>query len=124
MILSDISYHLTPKKRNGQKQSEFEVWEGYFHTIVYLVTSYLGLRVQTEITKHQGRLDLIAETRENIYLMEFKLNEPAETALAQIKSRKYISSYQNSPKKIFLVGIGFPKEEWNVDSWEVEVWKK
>ena len=84
----------------------------------------MGLRVQTEITKHQGRLDLIAETRENIYLMEFKLNEPAETALAQIKSRKYISSYQNSPKKIFLVGIGFPKEEWNVDSWEVEVWKK
>ncbi|MEM7369651.1 MAG: AAA family ATPase [Bacteroidota bacterium] len=124
VILADISYHLTPKNRQQNKQSAFEMWEGYFHTIIYLLTSYMGFRVATEITKHKGRLDLLAETEEFLYFMEFKLDEPAENAIAQIKDRAYTSAYLNSPKIIHLVGIGFSKEERNVESWETEIWKR
>lgn len=122
VILADISYHLTPKNRKQAKQTAFEMWEGYFHTIIYLLTSYMGLQVRTEVTKHKGRLDLLAETDSFLYLMEFKLDEPAKDAIAQIKSRKYAAAYRNSPKTVYLVGIGFSKEERNVESWEEEVW--
>ncbi len=121
ILLSDISYHLSPKK--GKKQSDFEVWEGYFQTVIYLLTSFMGLYVQTEITKHKGRLDLLAETEDFLYLMEFKLEEPAKDAIQQIKDRKYAASYKNSPKTVYLVGIGFSKEERNVETWEAEIWE-
>jgi len=121
VLLSDLSYHFSPKKKNNQ-QTEFEVWEGYFQTIIYLVTAFMGLYVQAEITKHKGRLDLLAETDDFLYIMEFKLDEPAKDAIQQIKDRKYAAAYKNSPKTIFLVGIGFSKKERNVETWEVEEW--
>lgn len=123
VLLSDISYHLLPRKKTS-KQSEFEVWEGYFHTIIYLVTSFMGLHVQAEITKHQGRLDLLVETDDFLYLMEFKLDEPVQNAIQQIKDRKYAAAYKNSPKTVYLVGIGFSKEERNVEAWEAKIWKR
>ncbi|MFK7981034.1 MAG: AAA family ATPase [Saprospiraceae bacterium] len=123
VLLSDISYHLSPNRKKSKK-SEFEVWEGYFQTIIYLVTSFMGLYVQTEITKHQGRLDLLAETEDYLYLMEFKLEESAENAIQQIKQRKYAAAYKNSTKIVYLVGINFSKEERNVSNWKAEIWDR
>ncbi|MEM0992798.1 MAG: AAA family ATPase [Bacteroidota bacterium] len=123
VLFSDISYHLLPKKKHN-KLTEFEVWEGYFHTIIYLVTSFMGYHVQSEITKHKGRLDLLVETEARLYLMEFKLNEPIENAIEQIKNRAYAAAYKNSAKTVYLVGISFSKAERNLEDWEVEVWER
>ncbi|MFT6150509.1 MAG: hypothetical protein ACJAUH_003214 [Saprospiraceae bacterium] len=127
IILSDISYHLHPRKTN-KKETEaetlFKMWEGYFQTIIYLVTSYMDMVVQSEVTKHKGRLDLIAQTEDFIYLMEFKLDGTSTDAIEQIKNRKYAAAYENSSKKVFLVGVNFSKEERNVESWECEVWER
>lgn len=65
----------------------------------------------------------MAETDDFLYLMEFKLDEPAENAIQQIKDREYAAAYKNTPKTIFLVGIGFSREERNVQSWQVEIWR-
>jgi len=99
------------------------MWEGYFHTIIYLITSFFSLDVQSEMTKHKGRLDLMVQTPKFLYLMEFKLDKSAENAIQQIKNRAYIQSYANVEKTIFLVGIGFSKIERNVAAWEAEVWE-
>ncbi len=112
ILLADISYHLHPK--NKSEEAAFKMWEGYFHTIIYLITSFIGLYVECEITKHKGRLDLMVETDDFLYLMEFKLDKPTENAIQQIKDRDYLKSYINSPKTIHLVGIGFSQSERNV----------
>ena len=126
ILFADISYHLHPKNKNKPTAKEaaktFTAWEGYFHTIIYLICTFLNLYAKTEITKHKGRLDLLVETTAYLYLMEFKLDESAKDAIAQIKSRAYAQSYKNAPKKVLLVGIGFSKEEKNVDTWELEEW--
>ena len=128
ILLADISYHLHPKIKKDATEKEkakaFAAWEGYFHTIIYLICTFLNLHVQTETTKYKGRLDLLVETDEFLYLMEFKLDEPAEDAIAQIKTRDYAQSYKNSPKTIFLIGVGFSQEEKNVEAWEVEEWER
>ena len=127
IIIADISYHLHPPKRNKKVSEEtalFQMWEGYFHTIVYLVTSYMKMYVQSEVTKHKGRLDLIAQTEDYIYLMEFKLDGTSTNAIEQIKNREYAAAYENSTKKVFLVGVNFSKEERNVESWECEIWER
>jgi len=127
IIIADIAHHLHPQKRNKKVNDEdelFKMWEGYFHTIVYLVTSYMKMYVQSEVTKHKGRLDLVAETDDFIYLMEFKLDGSSENAIEQIKTREYATTYKNSEKTVFLVGVNFSKEERNVESWECEVWER
>ncbi|MGB0839742.1 MAG: PD-(D/E)XK nuclease domain-containing protein [Chitinophagales bacterium] len=98
------------------------MWEGYFHTIIYLITSFLKLNVQSEIMKHKGRLDLVVQTKKFLYIMEFKLANSSKNAIKQIKQRDYALSYKNSKKTIYLLGINFNKKERNVKDWQTEIW--
>ncbi|MEZ4888551.1 MAG: AAA family ATPase [Chitinophagales bacterium] len=129
VLFSNISYHLLPKiKRKDATEADeakaFDVWEGYFQTVIYLMTTFLGLAVQSEITHHKGRLDLLIEAEDYLYLMELKLEEDAADAITQIKSREYLASYRNSPKTVVLLGVSFDKEERNVKSWKAEQWRR
>jgi hypothetical protein len=124
IILADIPYHWAPKGQKKDDAALFKMWEGYFHAIIYLLMAYMEVYVQAEIAKHQGRLDLMAETERFLYLMEFKLDEPAEDAIAQIKNREYVAAYRNSTKTIYLVGLEFSRAERNVASWQAEAWER
>ncbi|MEM8523110.1 MAG: AAA family ATPase [Bacteroidota bacterium] len=126
ILFADLSYFHHPKAREKAEAEAklFAMWEGYFHSIIYLVTVFLGLEVQSEIAKHQGRLDLVAETEDYLYLMEFKLEQPIENAIQQIKERDYAASYQNTAKNLILVGVNFSKATRSIEAWESEVWER
>lgn len=124
IILSNLKYNWQPPKQYKTQTELLQMWEGYFHAVMYILMAYMQMSVQAEVSHHKGRLDLIAETDGFLYLMEFKLDEPIEDAIAQIRNRQYILPYQNSPKTIFLVGVNFSKEERNVENWEAEEWKR
>ena len=61
----------------------------------------------TEILTNKGRIDLVLEIKEYIYIFEFKLNKSAQIALQQIKDKKYYQRFLNKDKKIVLVGLNF-----------------
>lgn len=124
IILSNLKYNWQPPKQYKTQAQLFQMWEGYFHAVMYVIMAYMQMYVEAEVSHHKGRLDLIAETKDYLYLMEFKLDEPIEDAIAQIRNRQYILPYRNSPKTVFLVGVNFSKEERNVESWEAEKWEK
>ncbi len=60
------------------------------------------------------------EMAELIYLIEFKVDMPQETALAQIKAKGYAEQYRAKGKKIMLIGIGFSSKEKNVTEFSIE----
>ena len=124
IILSNIKYNWQPPKQYKTEIELFKMWEGYFHSIIYLITAHMDMYVQAEIAHYKGRLDLLVETKEYIYLMEFKLDESADTAVAQIKNKAYAAPYKDSAKKIFLVGINFSREERNIENWKMEIWNR
>ncbi|MFQ3579926.1 MAG: PD-(D/E)XK nuclease domain-containing protein, partial [Bacteroidales bacterium] len=60
------------------------------------------------------RTDLTLLLPDCIYIIEFKVDCPQETALAQIESRRYYEKYQSEGKPIYLVGIQFDSEIRNI----------
>lgn len=123
IVLSDLKYNWQPPRPHRTEAELFRMWEGYFHAILYVITSYMSMSVKAEVQNNKGRIDLIAEVKDFVYLMEFKLDGTSENAIEQIKNREYAATYKNSTKKVFLVGVNFSKEERNVESWEVEEWR-
>ncbi len=126
ILFSDIAYQLHPKinKKNPTDEDKaklFKAWEGYFHSIIYLVVKFLGIHIDVEMSKHQGRIDAKIEVENYLYIMEFKLDASAEKAMEQIKTQKYVDAFKNTSKQLVLVGIGFDSKECNVKDWEVEV---
>ncbi len=128
ILFSDISYQLLPKKKhkNASEQTEkdnFAAWEGYFQTVIYLILSFLNISIHTEVSKHKGRMDGLAETDDFLYIMEYKLEGTTKDAFTQIKKGEYMTSYGNKDKTIILVAIIFGREERNVTDWKAETWK-
>jgi hypothetical protein len=94
--------------------------EAYYHSVIYLVLSLLGINIDCEIETNIGRIDAVIQLDDTIYVMEFKL-ESGEEALEQIKKQRYHEKYLNSGKAIILLGVGFGVEEKNINDWKMDV---
>ena len=93
--------------------------EAYYHTIIYFVLKLIGAEIRPEEESNIGRLDAVLETKNKIYIMEFKLGSGQE-ALDQIKEKKYAEKYRFKGKEIVLAGIGFDSEKRNIDNFLLE----
>ena len=95
--------------------------EAFFHAILHLSFSGLGMMAQSEVSTSRGRVDTVVYTKERIYVMEFKLDEPASTALAQIKEKGYAHAYMEEGKAVVALGISFSSKTKAVKEWEEEL---
>jgi hypothetical protein len=94
--------------------------EAYFHTIFYLAVSASGADARSEVLTCEGRIDLLVEFPETVFVFEFKCNQNADTAIRQIRQKDYAAPHRASGKKIVLVGIDFDTGKRNISEWKWE----
>ena len=94
--------------------------EKYYQTVFFLLFLMLGVYIEAESRTNDGRIDAVAMCGEWVYLFEFKINRDAETALSQIREKEYFRKYQNSGKRIILIGANFNMEARQLDDWKQE----
>ena len=95
-FFADIPYDMT------DRQNE-QMWQ----TIVYVVLRSIGINVNGEVKTNEGRIDLVVDLPDDLYIVEFKLDRPAGEAMEQIRGKDYAGKYTLSKKRITLVGISF-----------------
>ncbi len=93
--------------------------EGYYHTIIYLLLRLSGVSVFPEEETNIGRIDAVVETKNTIYILEFKIGTPEE-AMNQIKEKKYYEPYLISGKTVILVGVGIDPSIRNITDYVSE----
>jgi hypothetical protein len=96
-LFSKITYH--------QQTTD----EKAYHALLQMACSVAGLQAQSEYATSHGRVDVTIETATRIYIIEIKLNESAETALAQIEEKRYYEPFMDSGKSITLIGLNFDR---------------
>jgi hypothetical protein len=94
--------------------------EQFYHAIVHLLFSLMGVYINSEVQTKVGRADAIVQIDEGVFCLEFKLDKSAEEALAQIKDRGYLAPFLNKGKPCHAVGINFSKKNKEVEKiiWE------
>ena len=85
--------------------------EKYYHAVIFLIFQLLGYYIESEVSTSKGRIDSVIFTTENIYILEFKINDSAENAIRQIREKEYFKKYLDRNKPIFLVGIALKNKE-------------
>jgi Predicted AAA-ATPase/PD-(D/E)XK nuclease superfamily len=81
--------------------------EKYYQTIFYITLKLIGADIIVEQPTNIGRIDAVIQTKNTIFVIEMKINASAESALQQIKNKKYYQPYETLGKHIILVGIAF-----------------
>lgn len=88
--------------------------ERFFHSIFIMVMFLTGIRIRSEVNTNIGRIDGVIEFSDSIVIAEFKYKKAAETALDQIKNKKYYEPYLLSDKKLIFLGVSFSKNNIEV----------
>ena len=94
--------------------------ELYFHNAVYVFFSLLGLYVEVERHTTNGRMDILVQTKDYIYIFELKIDQSADVALKQIEEKGYAKPFAADPRKLFKIGLNFSTEKRCIDDWRVE----
>ena len=104
-------------------KNNMDRYEGYYAPGVYSFLASLGFDVRPEESSSHGRCDLILDTGDMVYVMEFKVVELTgdwKQAMAQIKSRGYHNQYVQAGRKVTLVGMDFSRKERNLVGFNIE----
>ncbi|MCP4752788.1 MAG: AAA family ATPase, partial [Proteobacteria bacterium] len=88
-------------------------YEGFYHSIIYIVLKIIGIRIQCEIQSSFGATDAVVQTDEYIYIFEFKMGT-AQSAIDQIKKKKYCAPHLSDKREVVIVGFSFDKAERNL----------
>ncbi len=94
--------------------------EAYYHTLFYLMISASGGHAQSSLLTNRGRIDMVVEFRDRVYLLEFKCNQNAAVAIQQIETKGYADRYKQDGRKIILLGLNFSTEQRNLVEWQVK----
>ena len=91
--------------------------EKYFQNTLYVIFQMLGFYVDVERHTTNGRMDILLQTSQFIYIMELKINQSADIALKQIEEKGYAKVFSNDSRQLFKIGVNFSSEKKLIDDW-------
>ena len=91
--------------------------ELYFQNAFYLISRMLGFYTEVERETSNGRMDMTIQTKDYIYIFEFKLDGSAGDALRQIDEKGYAKPFALDARKLIKVGINFSLEKRCIEQW-------
>ncbi|MGM9844139.1 MAG: AAA family ATPase, partial [Muribaculaceae bacterium] len=111
--IASIPYDIITKKEWMSKQSR----EGFYKMLMYIIFSLLNSKIDTEVKSIIGRADVVIKTKNDIYVLELKVDKSVDEALAQIESKDYAIQYAADGRKITKCGITISTEARNIIHW-------
>ena len=95
-------------------------FEHYFQTVIYITLTLLGQYAHCEQHTNTGRIDCTVETKDYVYIFEFKRDDSAENALKQINDMHYADPYAADNRKLYKIGVNFDSKTRQMTEWKVE----
>ena len=94
--------------------------ELYFQNTLWALFKLLGLYVDVERHTTDGRMDILVQTKEYIYILELKIDQSADIALQQIEEKQYAKPFEGDGRTIYKIGVNFSSETRRITEWKID----
>ncbi|MDO5130692.1 MAG: AAA family ATPase [Prevotellaceae bacterium] len=113
--IASIPYDIITRKEWMAKKSR----EDFYKLLMYIIFSLLNSKVNTEVKSIKGRADVVVKTKNDIFVLELKVDDSVDNALSQIDSTGYAIPYESDGRKISKCGVSISSEARNITHWRV-----
>ena len=103
-----------------EKLAEAATKEGFYEYTMYLIFSMLNVYARTQVKCAGGRVDMVVEMPDAIYVFELKVNDTAENALKQIDQKGYALPYQMDGRQVVKVGVKMNADTRTIEDWVIK----
>ena len=111
--IAKIPYDIITKEEWEDKEKR----ESFYKLLIYMVFSLLNSTVDTEVKSILGRADVVINTNTDIFVLELKVDDSVENALAQIDSKGYAIPYETDGRSVTKCGVCISSEQRNITHW-------
>ncbi len=91
--------------------------ERNFHNAIYVLMTLVGLYVKAEVKTSSGRIDILCQTNQYIYVIEIKYDGTAREALDQIEHKGYTIPFKSDGRHIICIGTNYSSKERRITDW-------
>ena len=113
--ISKIPYDVITKEEWEDKEKR----ESFYQLLLYMAFSLLNSTVDTEVKSILGRADVVIRTKTHIFVLELKVDDTVENALAQIDDKGYAIPYEAEGKILIKCGVSISSEHRNITHWRI-----
>ena len=113
--IASLPYDIITRKQWMAKKKR----EDFYKLLMYVVFSLLNSKVDTEVKSILGRADVVVKTKADIFVLELKVDDTVDNALAQIDSKGYAIPYEADGRKVTKCGVSISSEARNISHWRV-----
>ena len=93
--------------------------ELYFQNTLYVLFKLMGFYVDVERHTTDGRMDILIQTDNYVYILELKIDKSADVALQQIEEKQYAAAFAGDTRRIFKIGVNFSSETRRMTEWKI-----
>ena len=111
--IASLPYDIITRKEWMAKKKK----EAFYKLLMYVVFSLLNSKVDTEVKSVLGRADVVIKTKNDIYVLELKVDDTVDNALAQIDSKGYAIPYEADGRTLTKCGVTISSEARNIVHW-------
>ena len=111
--IASLPYDIITRKEWMAKKKK----EAFYKLLMYVVFSLLNSKVDTEVKSVLGRADVVIKTKNDIYVLELKVDDTVDNALAQIDSKGYAIPYEADGRTTTKCGVTISSEARNIVHW-------
>lgn len=112
--IASIPYDIISKKEWMAKKNR----EAFYKMLIYIIFSLLNSKVETEVKSILGRADVVIKTKSDLFVLELKVDDTVENALAQIESKGYAIPYEADARRVIKCGISISSNARNITRWK------
>ena len=91
--------------------------EGHFQQLLYVVFSLMGRYLLTEVRTARGRMDVVWQSRTDVYVIELKIDQSAQKALEQIDEKGYMIPFSYDDRQLHKIGLSFSTKTRTIEEW-------
>ena len=67
-----------------------------------------------------GRIDVLIQTQDYVYVIELKLDGSVDEALKQIDDKGYAAPFAKDKRTLYKIGVNFSSEIRGIAEWKIE----
>ena len=113
--IASLPYDIITKKEWMAKKKR----EAFYKLLIYVIFSMLNSKVDTEVKSILGRADVVIKTKTDIFVLELKVDDTVDNALAQIDDKGYAIPYEVDGRKVTKCGVSISSEQRNITHWRI-----
>lgn len=129
-IVSDLIYDIQDGEPEGMMRNLDAYFAGIpydlkiedennFQNAIYILLTLIGIDAKAEVHTSDGRIDILVETPQYIYIIELKYDASPEEALHQIEEKQYARKFAADSRQIFRIGVSFSSKTRRIEAWKI-----